>query len=567
MRAILHVAIALVALTFGASSTAFAQGKIIIVNGNLPGVGFNDTTAAAPIGGNPGTTLGEQRMNVFLFAANIWTQVLNPKVDIYVWARFVPLGPNVLGSAGPISVSGGFPGAEYPDLWYHAALANHLQGVDEVPHDPTFQPNALDQPNPTDEINARFATTFTFYFGFDNNEESVPGTVDLLPVVLHEMGHGLGFSNLVNEADGSLFLGFGDLYSEYTLDVVTNKKWNAMTNAERQASALNIRKVSWTGLNVKKDVPKVLKPGEPTLKGNSAGFSGNFLIGPAGFGPVFTASGTTGNVILGNDGVVDPVAGASVTDGCTPLVNTVSGSVVLLDRGACTFTVKVKNAQNAGAIAVLIADNVAGSPPPGLAGADPTITIPSGRITLADGNALKAALGAGTVNVTMQNDLSILAGTDRIKKLALLATFDPVALGSSISHYDGIAFPNQLMEPSINSDLTASVTPPEDLTTSLFTDLGWYADGDGIPDGLDSCIGSDLRPTVILGRCNSRAGNDLMADGCSVSDRLDECSDERGPARYLACITKKTVELRKKKVIAPLEEVGILLCAVKEALH
>jgi hypothetical protein len=559
MRHFLHAALAAAALTLCAPVMA---GKIIVVNGNLPGVGFNDPTPAAPIGGNPGTTLGEQRMNVFLFAANVWTQVLNPKVDIYVWARFVPLGPNVLGSAGPISVESGFPGAEYPNLWYHEALANHLRGSDSTPHDPTFLPNAQDLANPSDEISARFSTNFNFYFGFDDNEESVPGTNDLLVVVLHEMGHGLGFSNLVNEADGTQFMGFGDLYSQYTLDDVTNKNWNAMTDAERAASALSIRKVSWNGINVKKDVPKVLSPGEPVLVGNSAGFSGNFLFGTASFGSQLTAAGTSGDVVVGDDGVADP----STSNGCTPLVNNVAGKIVLLDRGICGFVVKVKNAQDAGAKAVIIADNVAGAPPPGLGGADPTIAIPSGRITLADGNALKAALASANVNVTMKVDTSILAGTDRINHLMQVATFDPVQLGSSISHYDGVAFRNQLMEPAINSDLTSSVTPPEDLTTSLFTDIGWFSDADGVPDGVDSCIGSDTRPTVILGRCNSRAQNDLMVDGCTVSDRLDECTDMR-PGRYLACVTKKTEDLRKKKVIAPLEEVGIVLCAIDRTIH
>jgi hypothetical protein len=562
MRTLLRTAIALAVLTLGAASTALAQGRIIVVNGNLPGVGFNDPTPAAPVGGNTGTTLGEQRMNVFLFAANIWTAVLDPKVDVYVWARFVPLAPNVLGSAGPISVSRDFEGAEYPATWYHEALANHLRGVDEVPHDPTFAPNAQDVANPSDEISARFSTNFAFYLGLDNNEESVPNTNDLLAVVLHEMGHGLGFSNLVNELDGTRFLGFGDLYSEYTLDVVANESWNQMTDAERAASALNIRKVSWTGLNVKKDVPKVLKPGEPALLVNRPSGIGPLFIGMASFGPAFTGTGVRGDLVLGDDGAADP----SRTDGCTPLVNAVAGKIVLLDRGICTFTIKVKNAQDAGARGVLIADNVAGTPPPGLAGADPTITIPSGRITLADGNALKSALGSSTVNVTMKLDKSILAGTDRVRKLALLATFDPVLTGSSISHFDGVAFPNQLMEPAINSDLTSSVTPPEDLTTSLFTDLGWYSDRDGVPDGRDACIGSDTRPTVVLGRCNSRAQNDVMVNGCSVADDLDECSGLRS-GLYLACIAKKADSLARKSVISRRDEVGILLCAVDSLLH
>ncbi len=563
MRTSFKTALALAALTLSAATApAFAQGKIIVVNGNLPGVGFNDVTPAAPIGGNTGVTRGEQRMNVFLHAADLWTAVLNPKVDIYVWARFVPLGANVLGSAGPITVESEFVGAEYPDLWYHQALANHLKGVDNEPHDATFLPNAADTANPTDEISARFATGFPFYFGLDNNEEASPdpADIDLLAVVLHEMGHGLGFSNLVNEGNGTQLAGIGDVYSQYTLDDTTGKIWNNMTDAERAASALNIRKVSWNGLNVKQDTPDVLLPGEPTLLGNSPGFSGAFLFGPAGFGPQLDATGVTGDVVLADDGV------APGSDACTPLTNAVAGKIVLLDRGVCAFTVKVKNAQDAGAIAVIAADNVAGSPPPGLGGADPTITIPSGRITLADGNALKAALGGGTVNVTMKVDTSILAGTDRINKLALLATFDPVALGSSISHYDGIAFPNQLMEPAINSDLTSSVTPPEDLTTSLFTDIGWYSDGDGVPDGKDSCIGSDLRRTVFFGRCNTRAGNDLMASGCSLADSYDECDGKR-PVAYAACIAKKTAEFRKAKLIKPIEEIGILLCALDQILH
>ena len=65
----------------------------------------------------------------------------------------------------------------------------------------------------------------------------------------------------------------------------------------------------------------------------------------------------------------------------------VAGRIALLDRGTCGFVVKAKNAQNAGAIAVVIADNVAGSPPPGMAGVDPTVVIPAVRITLADANA------------------------------------------------------------------------------------------------------------------------------------------------------------------------------------
>jgi hypothetical protein len=110
-------------------------------------------------------------------------------------------------------------------------------------------------------------------------------------------------------------------------------------------------------------------------------------------------------------------------------------------------------------------------------------------------------LATQNVNVTIARDTSIRSGTDRVKHLAMVAALNPVQPGSSISHWDTAGIPNQLMEPSINADLTASVRPPEDLTSSQMTDIGWFSDGDGVPDGKDNCIGSDLLPTVVIGTC------------------------------------------------------------------
>ena len=59
---------------------------------------------------------------------------------------------------------------------------------------------------------------------------------------------------------------------------------------------------------------------------------------------------------------------------------------------------------------MLVADNVAGTPPPGLGGADPTIVIPSIRVSLAEGNAIKANLPG--VNVDFIVDAGKLQGAD-----------------------------------------------------------------------------------------------------------------------------------------------------------
>src|SRR6266480_526200 len=88
------------------SETTFGQSKtkITIVNGNAAGVGFNDPTAATPVGGNPGTTLGQQRLNAFQRAADLWGATLDSRVPVTILAQFAPLACTatgaVLGSAG-----------------------------------------------------------------------------------------------------------------------------------------------------------------------------------------------------------------------------------------------------------------------------------------------------------------------------------------------------------------------------------------------------------------------------------------------------------------------------------
>jgi Zn-dependent metalloprotease len=147
--------------------------------------------------------------------------------------------------------------------------------------------------------------------------------------------------------------------------------------------------------------------------------------GAAQFGPPLTTTGTTGDVVLGLDDTAAP--GPSTTDACSPLANAaeVAGNVALVDRGGCGFTVKVKNAQDAGAIAVLVADN-APAAPAGMSGVDPTITIPSVRITTLHGNLIRNALPG--VNVTLRVGL----GTSSEDSYRWLMAEDSTAFGGAI---------------------------------------------------------------------------------------------------------------------------------------
>ena len=100
-------------------------------------------------------------------------------------------------------------------------------------------------------------------------------------------------------------------------------------------------------------------------------------------------------ILLAHDG-----AGASDTDGCEAITTVLTGAIALMDRGNCDFVVKVKNAQIAGAVGAIVANND-GDSILTMGGRDRSITIPSVFIGQSDGAALKGLLPVtGTIRLT-----------------------------------------------------------------------------------------------------------------------------------------------------------------------
>lgn len=127
--------------------------------------------------------------------------------------------------------------------------------------------------------------------------------------------------------------------------------------------------------------------------------SGSYLAATASFGGSLPSapSSLNGQIVLATDNSANP------TLICNALNNAaqVNGKIAMADRASCNFTVKVKNAQNAGAIAVIICNNVAGSPF-SMSGSDNTITIPAIMLSLNDCNTIKVQLNAGaTVSASL----------------------------------------------------------------------------------------------------------------------------------------------------------------------
>ena len=439
------------------------SATIVILNNDGAGEGFNDPTPVAPVGGNPMTTLGAQRLYVFQYAANIWGSLIPSAVTINVRAMMDPqtctATSAVLGSTGAVGFVVNGTGFPLPNHIYLQSLANRLTGADYFP---TSQ-----------DMNVTFNSALNgapaclggqgWYYGLDGNEGA---NIELLPVVIHEIAHGLGFATTTNGTTGNYSTvvaatPFPSMYDHFLWDAATGQHWDSgTTNVQRAASAISCGGLRWDGPSVIANSTGYLGP-RPNLHVNAPVVT-DFAVGEAAFGPLLSAGTVTGPVTLVNDGVAAP----DLNDACEALApGSLTGQIALVNRGTCGFIIKVKNCQDAGAIAVIVADNAAGCPPAGLGGADPTITIPSVRVTLPDGNALKAMVG---LNVTLETSATLKAGADASGRM-LMYTPNPFQSGSSVSHWDVSATPNLSQEPAINTNLSAGV----DITINQMSDIGW----------------------------------------------------------------------------------------------
>lgn len=463
-KACLAVATGALLLAVGAAANA---ATITIVNADGAGEGFNDPTPVLPVGGNTGTTLGQQRLIAFQFAADVWGALLPSAVEIRVTASFDPLTCTtttaVLGSAGPRTYNSDFANAPLAATWYPAALANKLSGVD-------LNPGAMN--STADDIRAQFNVSLGgatclpgsgWYLGLDGNAGS---GINLVVVLMHEFGHGLGFISLVNNTTGALFNSKRDVFSNYLYDNTVGQLWPNMTNAQRVASSINTGNVAFSGQFATWNADNLLGYASELLVSAPAGVAGSYNVGDAGFGPTVASTPVTGQVVLAIDDT------APTSDACSALQNAaaLSGKIAMVDRGTCAFAVKVQAAQDAGAIGVIVVNNVAGAAS-SMGGSSATITIPSVMISQADGVTLKAALASG-LTATIHSSATKRAGADPLGR-PLVYTPNPLQSGSSVSHFDTSAMPNLLMEPAINADLDPDGV---DLALSVFHDLGWFAD-------------------------------------------------------------------------------------------
>ncbi len=243
---------------------------ITVYNADGAGEGFNAGSARAPVGGNPGTTLGAQRRFVFEYAADVWAARLEGDLPILFTGKFNPMGGNAnfttLGFAAPTTLHETFTGAPVLKTWYPAALANQYFGSDINDIFAASCPaSALPLVNgKCPDLRAQFNSDVdgsivlgarSFYYGIDGNSGD---DIDFLSVVLHEMGHGLGLLSLIDPSSGRIWTGSdtcmdcSDAYSNNLEDAfITPKQVKLMSYDDRLQAITDTGKLFWVGPRVK----------------------------------------------------------------------------------------------------------------------------------------------------------------------------------------------------------------------------------------------------------------------------------------------------------------------------
>ena len=211
-----------------AALSQMANATIVIVNNDSAGEGFNDPTPVLSVGGNPGMTLGDQRLNVFNKAAEILNDTFQIDTIVKVGSSFDPLTCSTyyatLGQAGPAAV-------EF-DYGTHSitphALHNQLVGYDAD----TGQVEINAQFNSSIDNNDSCLIGTNWYYGFDAPTGS---DNSLLSVVLHEIMHGMGFLSYLqytgeSGAGWNTAYGFEEGFDPYTRKLKDAASGQLLTN-------------------------------------------------------------------------------------------------------------------------------------------------------------------------------------------------------------------------------------------------------------------------------------------------------------------------------------------------
>ncbi len=226
----------------------------------------------------------------------------------------------------------------------------------------------------------------------DSAEQTMAAVTQLFYVVnwMHDSWYDSGFDEAAGNAQvdnyGRGGMGNDPLLAEAQDGALLGYSDNANMSTPADGESPKMQMYIWSGS----------PSGSVDITESGAVYAPGFAdFGPADFD-------ITGDVVLAAD------ATAPVNDICSAVINDIAGKIALIDRGNCTFESKVIAAQNAGALAVIIANHTAGAPAPNMPRGNlmSSVTIPVLSVTFEDGKAIKDALTA-TVTAKISRKTSV----------------------------------------------------------------------------------------------------------------------------------------------------------------
>ncbi len=92
-------------------------------------------------------------------------------------------------------------------------------------------------------------------------------------------------------------------------------------------------------------------------------------------------------------------------------------------------------------------------------------------------------------------------------------------------------------------------------------------DDDGLPDGADACVLSELSPTVVIDGCRTPTPNVLGADGCTFADVIAAAADEaRNHGNFVSAVTRLMNAAKKEGLISGFQKAAVVRCAAQSGL-
>jgi hypothetical protein len=193
----------------------------------------------------------------FEYAVAIWESELTSSVPIRIQADWRPLASGVLGQAIWGTAHANFGGEQHMNVFYPVALAEKISGKEL---------NSSTEP----DIVASFNSNTSWYFGTDGKTPT--GKMDMVTIVLHEIAHGLGFTDTydVSANQGTVGMSSGGKAVPFIFDVFVENDlnqellYNFQSPSTALATQLQSNKLFFNGLAATKVLtgisPKLYAP-------------------------------------------------------------------------------------------------------------------------------------------------------------------------------------------------------------------------------------------------------------------------------------------------------------------